>query len=229
MNDPWAAPQTPGQQPPADQWRPPPGWQVPVQPGSGQATNSWAIVALVTGVLPLFPVAIGAGITALVQIGKRRERGTGLAVAGLVLGGLWMLVIAGLVVWGLNSAFDYREGPVARVGVTTVGSCVQLPDGDGPGRPVDCASAHDAEVYGVRELGDGDRWPGAGDVDDEAYSFCDSSFKPYTGEGYLSSDYDYGYYTPDKQEWASGEHRVVCVILPYEFEGPLRGSARKSR
>jgi hypothetical protein len=198
-----------------------------VHPVGSQATNSWAIVALVTGLLPLFPVAIGAGITALVQIGRRREQGTGMAVAGLVLGGLWMLGIAGIIALALSGSLDYREGPVSRVGVTTVGSCVSLPDGEGPGRPVDCASAHDVEVFGVRELGDGDGWPGEGAVDDEAYSFCDSSFKPYTGEGYMSSDYDYGYYTPDEKEWDAGEHRVVCVILPYELEGPLRGSARK--
>ena len=68
MTDPWAAPETPGQQP-ANQWAPPTAWQPLLQPAGTQATNSWAVVALVTGILPLFPVAIGAGITALVQIG----------------------------------------------------------------------------------------------------------------------------------------------------------------
>jgi hypothetical protein len=220
-DDPWAHPGTPE---PAQ--LPPQHWPSP--PPSTQGTNAWAIVALVCGIFGLFPVAIGAGITALVQISRRHERGSGQAIVGLVLGGLWMLGLATFVAFGLGGAFDYREGSVSRVGVTSVGSCVRLPAGGGPGTPVDCASAHDVEVFGVQPLGNDDDWPGEDAVDDEAYDFCDDGFKPYVGEGYLSSDYDYGYYTPDEREWRAGEHRVVCVILPGFGEDSMRGSARKS-
>jgi hypothetical protein len=141
-----------------------------------------------------------------------------MAVAGLVMGGLWMLLIGGIVAFGLSGGFEYREGPVAKIGVTTVGSCVRLPD-EGPGVVADCAAAHDAEVYAVRQLYS---------VDEDPDDFCYDAFESYVGESYFSSDYEYGFYSPDEDEWARGEHRVVCVIEPGFLEGTLHGSARKT-
>ncbi|MFE0462058.1 DUF4190 domain-containing protein [Kitasatospora sp. NPDC058965] len=61
-----------------------------------EGTNGLAITSLVTGILCcLWPAAIGFGIAALVQLRNRRQKGRGLAVAGLVLGCLGLVASLG--------------------------------------------------------------------------------------------------------------------------------------
>ncbi|MDQ3679436.1 MAG: DUF4190 domain-containing protein [Actinomycetota bacterium] len=64
-----------------------------------------AVVSLVAGIVWIFgvgaAVAVVAGIIALRQIRARGERGRGLAVAGIVLGGLGMAAAALLAVWAV--------------------------------------------------------------------------------------------------------------------------------
>ena len=119
-------------------------------------------------------------------------------------------------------------GAVGRVGdaaSTAVGSCLRDPTGDQSiGTQVDCAQTHDAEVYLAGNLGS-DPWPGGDTIDGRADDICYHGFQGYVGTTYDSSDYDYNYYLPDQAEWASGEHRVVCVVEP-GFQDSLRGSVR---
>ena len=82
-------------QPPPGYGQPPPAWPATDSRTAGspggypppQKTNPWAIVALVTGILGFVPVAIGAGITALVQISRRGQAGKGIAIAAIVVSG----------------------------------------------------------------------------------------------------------------------------------------------
>jgi hypothetical protein len=176
----------------------------------------------VTGILPLFLVAIPAGIVGIVQTGRRPERGRGMAITGLVLGSLWAVfvalgLVALLVEGGLSPA---ALGSVADAGSTTVGACVA----DATTAP--CSGAHDEEVYAVVRIDDGS-WPGEDDVDTQADDACYDAFEPYVGETYDDSDFDYGFYAPDESEWAAGERQAVCVILPYE-DDELVGSVRNS-
>ena len=65
-------------------------------------TNGLAIASLVLGlvgfILPCGIVGIVLGIVALVQIRDRQQKGKGLAIAGLVLAGLWTALYVGLFV-----------------------------------------------------------------------------------------------------------------------------------
>ena len=65
-------------------------------------TNGLAIASLVLGlvgfILPCGIVGIVLGIVALVQIRDRQQKGKGLAIAGLVLAGLWIALYVGLFV-----------------------------------------------------------------------------------------------------------------------------------
>ena len=194
--------------------------------------NRWAVVALVAGILPLFPLAIGAGITALVQISRRAQRGTALAVVGLVLAGLWV-VGGGVAVLGsvVNSGGSSQGnlGRVADAGSTTVGACLLAPgDQDSIGSVVDCASSHDAEVFAVVSLGEDRSWPGYDPVDQLADSACSAAFPGYVGAGPDKTGYDYGFFDPDQGEWRAGEHRVVCVVLPGSDGDTMEGSARNA-
>ncbi|WP_327065792.1 DUF4190 domain-containing protein [Kitasatospora sp. NBC_01302] len=106
--DPWAPPQDAV---PAGYAGPPPGsgpYQYPYPYPYGQAgpypvpsdgrrvvegTNGLAITALVTGVTCcLWPAALGFGIGALIQLRHRRQRGLGIAVAGVMLGVLGLVM-----------------------------------------------------------------------------------------------------------------------------------------
>jgi hypothetical protein len=215
-------------------WQPPtapgpsPGWG-PAWLGQPRTTNIWAIVALVTGIFAVVPVAIGAGIAALVQIHGRRQAGLGMAIGGLVLAGLWTLVGIGVVialVIGQTATYGVL-GRVADAGSTSVGSCLAAPTyEDSLAAEIDCAEDHDAEVYLVEELGDG-AWPGYDDVDVSADEACYDAFEAYVGRSWELSDLDYGYFLPDQGEWAEGEHRVVCAVLP-RSEDALRGSVQGS-
>ncbi len=199
--------------------------QTDKEPGPQQrASNRWAVVALVTGVLALVPVAVGAGITALVQTRRRDQAGAGLAVAGLAAAAAWTviaLVVASALALGGGS--DPALGRLADAGTTKVGACLLEPaEQDSVSTLVDCARPHAAEVYLADDL-DARPWPGYDRVDELADDLCFAAFEDYVGESYDSSDYDYGYFLPDQKEWLDGAHRVVCVVLSPDGAG-VRGS-----
>lgn len=226
---PWEA--TTGTGPAASVWPPvqpygaAPRWE-PTW-GPPPSTNAWAVVALVTGLLALVPVAVPAGIVGLVQTGRRRQAGRGLAVGGLVAAGLWTVALATALALFADS-WDGRLGPVASAGSTSEQQCLASPQGQASSRwtTADCAQPHDGEVYLVAPLGDG-AWPGQDTVDTRADDACYDAFHPYVGRSYLTSAYDYGFFGPDADEWSAGERRVVCVVLPYDddvLREPVRGS-----
>ena len=65
-------------------------------------TNGLAIAALCCGLVGLFPLAaiaaIVLGIVALIQLQRRIQRGRGMAIAGIVLGGLWLIAWVGFII-----------------------------------------------------------------------------------------------------------------------------------
>jgi hypothetical protein len=214
--------------PPGPPTSAPPGWG-PAWLGQPRTTNTWAIVALVSGIFAIVPVAVGAGIAALVQIYRRRQTGVGMAVAGLVLSGLWALVgIAVAVSFLLSEEVPSSfAGRVADAGSASVGSCLQEPDEqDSVATAIDCAGEHDAEVYLMTELG-AESWPGYDDVFSDAEDTCYNAFEGYVGRDYDFSDYDFDFYLPDQAEWVAGEHRVICIVIPLTEE-TSSGSARGS-
>jgi hypothetical protein len=83
------------------------GTGAPVPPQSAK-TNGWAIASLVLGVIGGSVLAIVFGLVARSQIKKSggRQGGLGLATAGIVLGCLWLALIATVVVLGLTGSFD---------------------------------------------------------------------------------------------------------------------------
>jgi hypothetical protein len=167
----------------------------------------------VTGILPLFLVAIPAGIVGIVQSNRRGQRGRGLAVAGLVLGVLWVLGIAGIAFAMRNAHLDPELGRVGDVLRPAVGVCYHQDPVDDAWTAVSCDGAHDAEVYAVSTLPAGP-WPGSVAVFDEADSRCEGAWAGYVGSDYFDSSYDYAWFTPDAAEWSGGERRVVCVVVP---------------
>ena len=195
--------------------------------GQERPLNPWSVVALVTGILALFPVAIASAITALVQSSRRPYRGQGMAISGLVLGCLWV-VLVGLGVLGfvLDSSAP-GSGDLSQVGAVEVGTCLDLED-DGPAARTSCYGPHDGEVSRVEAVGSGD-YPGADALDLRGDALCYGTFALYTGETWEDSDHDYAVFTPTRQDWAAGRTSTVCVVVSGldDLRTPLReGPAR---
>ena len=81
---------------------------------------------------------------------------------------------------------------------------------------VECATAHDNEVYELFDIPDGD-FPGTTTVEEAAVEGCLAAFDPYVGRDYASSSLDVRYLVPTEDTWSSGDREVVCVL--YDLNG----------
>jgi hypothetical protein len=197
-------------------------------------------------------VAVGSGITALVQISHRKQAGKGMAIAGLVMASCWMVFGAGAGVFlathslasttraatraatgtatdaGPETPSDRVLGRIADAGSTTVGDCLRDSTAqDSMSTKLDCSALHFAEVYRTLDL-TASGWPGYDNIAQRANDLCLAEFKGYVGKSYESSVFDYNYYLPDQAEWVAGEHRAVCVLVPADTD-TIRGSGHDSR
>jgi drug/metabolite transporter (DMT)-like permease len=78
-----------------------------------QRTNTLAIIALITGIL-CAPAGVVCGVIALTQISRTREGGKGLAIAGIVVGGLFTLLfllgVVGATISDTESCKTFPDG-----------------------------------------------------------------------------------------------------------------------
>jgi putative regulator of septum formation len=184
-----------------------------------------AVIALVTGVLALAPVAVGCGIAALTVIRRTGRRGHGMAVAALFATAAW-IIVAGAVgtVAVLTHGFKkpvtikYHEASVFKV---RQGDCVNTPNGQAVS-VLPCATPHDAEVFATFTL-PGSAWPGAAAVQQDASSGCATRLSGYLNPQ-LSISLAQTYVYPNKVSWSSGTRTVVCEV--HATSGQLTGSVR---
>ncbi|MCE1174435.1 MAG: DUF4190 domain-containing protein [Propionibacteriales bacterium] len=90
-------PANPTMDPPAA-YPPAPSTPVPYPTAAPAPMNPLAMASLMTGVFGLSLVAVALGHVALVMIKRNQERGTAVAVVGLVLGYLQLVLIAVVMV-----------------------------------------------------------------------------------------------------------------------------------
>lgn len=242
-----------GQQP-SPNWQPypqEPGYPRPYGYGYGypgalqDKTNALAIAALVTGLSGLFfgitaPIAIGLGIAALVQIKKRRESGTGQAVAGLVIGSLvttgWaiLLVIIFALDWtGSGEEYYGAPPPTSSVPATyvdelAVGECFDEVGSDDEVEREVCLEPHDAEMFAVETL-PAQAWPGESAVVKASEATCDKAFLAYVGIEIGKSRLDTDFWYPDSASWDEGDRKVLCIAYGPDgdlLDGSVRGTKR---
>ncbi|MFA1547314.1 DUF4190 domain-containing protein [Actinomadura chokoriensis] len=205
---------------------PPPG---PATPHVPARTNRLAIAALVTGLLGLFPFAVGFGIAALVQAGRRGEKGKGLAAGGLAASAVWLVagvVAAAAAAGSLLTVERDESGHVARSdkvlpGLLRVGDCFTGFSGNVRTSLVTalpCTQPHEGEVVAKLRLPDG-AYPGDGEVFEQASKACsrrltrlqksryDEHLQPYVVE-------------PSRTTWRSGDREVLC-LMHYEGAGKI--------
>ncbi|MEU8463702.1 septum formation family protein [Streptomyces sp. NPDC029003] len=206
--------------------------------------NGFALASPLVGLLCLPPLGIAFGIAALVQIGRRGERGRALAVLGLVVSAVMSVVLV-LGVASQSRSFLERLGaarPLEQVeGEPTVmdglraGDCFNVPRGDLLAEDpfiyrIGCERVHDAEVSAVSALGSAgfppDPFPGASKVKEDAERACWKAQDAYAMDTWALPGYaEMYFFAPTREAWRSGDRSLVCVIGTSEREH--RGSLRK--
>lgn len=220
-----------GQQPGYGQWMPtaPPSAEIP--PPSG--TNGFAIAALVVGLLPVCGlVGVVLGIVALVQISRTRQKGKGLAIAGIVLPVIWIIAGAiALVIVGLNNTVDRNSaGEITRGGTISaydlrVGDCIKtLKDGGTVSRvhALNCSEEHQGEVFATFEM-PGTDYPGDEAFNSAGVQQCSQALRGYA-PGVDRQQQGLFFLHPDRTQWGKDERTVYCILwTPSGRTGSVKG------
>lgn len=186
-----------------------------------------AVVAMITGLLALLPLALGFGIAALVIIRRTGRRGTGLALTGIYAAWIWVLVgaaAAALIYYthGFSPRVQVRYKPSAAYSLQP-GDCLNRLN-DGSFSIVACSTSHDAEVYGRFALS-GTAYPGDTTIQANVTSGCAALLTSYVNPQYANIGFSQEYVYPDQKAWTEGERTVICEA---SFDsGAITGSIRK--
>lgn len=211
--------QWPGRDVPAYAYRPPPTQIAP-------RTSRLAIASLVTGLLGLVLLGVGLGIAALVQAGRRGERGKGLAVGGLVASAVWTIVAVITLATVVGSLFTADRDASGRV----TGEDKVLPAGlragdcftgfeEGafatPVTALPCTRPHDGEAIAELRMS-GAEYPGDRKVAELAADMCDRKMAQFRRSRYAA---DLESYTvpPTKTSWSTGDRKLICLA---RYTGP---------
>ena len=102
------------------------------------------------------------------------------------------------------SAFSLQEGDCI-TDLASLGTTVQeLP-------VVPCDQEHEAEIYHLFDLPDGE-FPAA-TLDADAEEGCAAAFEDYFGEPLEGSELSVTYLAPSAESWEQGDQEVVCIAV----------------
>jgi hypothetical protein len=202
---------------------------VPVKPG----VNGFAVASFVTGIFGIIGGAIFSvvfGIIALVGIGRTRQRGKGFAIAGIVLSGLWTVVLVVFFVSGVLQGI--RVAPARTAADASynfqVGQCFDRPQTSqsAPSTPLDCAKSHFAEVFAVEPL-PGNDYPGKDAVEAIGHTKCPADAGRFLTPGLNYPDVTTAFLYPLDTSWARGDRGVKCFF--HRIDGlPMTGHVKDS-
>lgn len=257
---PWATAPAPTQPYPPHPSYPPTYANQPPYPGGphpdgtppSKSMAGWALALSIVGCLVVtILIAIPLAIVVLVESSKDpRDRGKGMAIAALVISGVWVLVLLfGAAADVMDSSSTSSPDPFSDLPVDQtdklppaklrVGNCFDdatlagIDAGDGSVESglvtlVPCNQPHDFETYNIFRI-EGADFPGRAEVRRQAAVGCAKEFKPYVGRAYGPSDLDYWVYYPTSKSWAIlSDHGVTCVVGEpgVKTSGSLHGSRR---
>jgi hypothetical protein len=200
-----------------------------VPPATG--TNGLAIASLVLGIIGGVFLAVIFGFVALSQIRKRPQNGRGLAIAGLIISGLWVLIFcvtAGLMTAASNLASDQRDSIVDSNGNPALDPSARFPGnkleaGDclksfdeseqiSQFPAISCEAPHDGEVIGTFDL-TGSSYPSAETIRARAEEECAALAQAYIDPAHPALDsLEVQYLYPVAVSWDKGERKVICVV-----------------
>jgi Septum formation len=187
-----------------------------------------AIVALLTSLAALLPLAVGFGIAALVGIRRSGRRGHGMAMAALFICAAWVIVAGAVGTVGeLTHGFHkpvkirYTEAAIFKL---REGECVNIPNGQLVS-VLPCSTPHQAEVFATFSL-PASAWPGSVAVKQEASAGCGARLIGYINPQLgisLAQDYVF----PTQVDWTAGTRTVICEVRAAtgELTGSVRGAS----
>jgi hypothetical protein len=218
-------------------------------------TNGLAIAALCCGIAGFVPfaavVAIVLGIVALNQLKRVVQAGRGMAVAGIVLGAIWIVGIAALLAIAIAtdssdssapSGSSNSSGSAGRGGSTQVASAGRdvtvdelkagdcFDDGSTPDSKdvgdvtvVPCTTPHRSQVVTVFDLPAG-RYPGEDKIVAAAEKGCSDKADPLVRESRMDEVDPSFLYPSDAWTWA---HSRAIQCTADATSGKLTGSVLK--
>jgi hypothetical protein len=181
---------------------PPPGYYAPPPP----QTNWWAIVSLIFGVLGGVLISVICGIVGLNKA-KQGRGGRGLAIAGLVLSGLWVLLLAVGIVFYLVIG----KGTVTATDVK-VGDCLKAIPNSTRVTTVDtvgCDESHAGEVFAVLLMPEGD-YPGQTAIENYQNK-CEPELASYSPDAIADDSVQMYVLYPTAETWEQGDRAVTCI------------------
>ncbi|WTJ79308.1 DUF4190 domain-containing protein [Kitasatospora sp. NBC_01539] len=187
------------------------------------------VLGILGGACFMWVGAIAFGIAALRTVRQRNERGRGMAVAGIVLGSVWAFVLATalvlVIVFGGDGSEPFGEDDLSgtQSGRTEVfelrnGDCFLDPGGDTEDdvrdvEVVSCGEPHDAEVYGIADLGTTSYKDEAALVAD-ADSRCLLVLRDFAPDTWaIPEDAELSYFRPSELRAVGGSRRHVTCFL----------------
>jgi hypothetical protein len=207
-------PYAPSPPPPLPYSAPPPGYYAPPP----QATNWWAIISLIFGVVGGVLISVVCGIVGLNRA-KKGQGGRGLAIAGLVLSGLWVLVaVAGVIFY-----LVVGTGTVTATDVK-VGDCLkQIPNGTRVMTvdTVGCDQAHAGEVFAVLLMPEG-VFPGQTAIENYQNK-CEPELASYSPDAITDDSVQLYVLYPTAETWGQGDRAVTCIAT---LDPPRTGSIK---
>ncbi|MBV9513688.1 MAG: septum formation family protein [Mycobacteriaceae bacterium] len=198
------------------------GQQPPPYPPPRKSTNRFAIASLILGVLGVVLLSIIFGILGLVQTKGGRQAGRGLAIAGLVVSGVW--IVLGIVAVVLIVIFANRTVLATDV---QLGDCIETTPADMASvrtlPKVSCDKPHEGEVFALIPVS-GDTFPGQDALRDEYEKKCVSELDNYSSKAASDSAYQIFVLYPTQETWDQGDRRVACLTITQDKRtGSVRG------
>ncbi|QUQ69601.1 DUF4190 domain-containing protein [Kutzneria sp. CA-103260] len=201
-------------------WPGQPGpWGNQQWPGPQPGTSGFAIASFVLSLLGLFPLCailgLTFGIVSLAEVRRSGRGGKGLAIAGVVLSGLWLAAwltffVAAVVIGvheastnsssGVTASYNLKPGQCFDRATTSQGASVTVKD---------CVQPHDAEVFAVEPV-QGSTYPGSDAVMLIGESRCPGDSDRFLTSGLNYPDIDVHYLYPQPTSWARGDRSVEC-------------------
>lgn len=179
----------------------------PTKPG----TNGFAIASLILGILSVVLLSVIFGIIALRQIKRTGQSGRGMAIAGLVISGVWVLAFAALIT--LAVVFD--DGSVRATSIKT-GDCIADTPADGANvtrlPKVSCDDPHEGEVYAMIRV-TGDTFPGQTAMQSEYEQRCVSELDSYAPDAANDPKISSFLLYPSRETWDAGDRDVACIAI----------------
>jgi Domain of unknown function (DUF4190)/Septum formation len=195
------------------------------QPGRPYSpkTSGWAIASFVLGLLGGVILSVIFGVVALRRIKRLGQQGRGFAIAGLVLSGLWTLLIILLIIVGSlskasrsSSTGQITQGGKLSVFSLSVGDCFDNPADTQDVSTITaepCNQPHSAQVYSKFNLtGSNFSYPGTATVTQLASTGCTAR----TGNIDRSKVTDamtVHFLFPDQTAWLGGRRAVTCMVV----------------